>query len=181
MRSGKCSGKLKFCAARKIPAPTHTVPMVKNVIERAGKRSDMRAPATGNAATSNRTKLKRQAGDSSSQCAATNNKTPAHNKTPPSAKASSTGQRRRSLDICDCSKARIRAAVPASKTPDESQRSSCFSKEVATRCLLLYLGYIMPERALSLTQTRHVCKRQGVAREATQGVRFSSPTPTPPS
>src|SRR5260370_42627916 len=141
-------------------------------MDRAGKRSDMRAPATGNAATSNRTKLKRQAGDSSSQCAATNNKTPAHNKTPPSAKASSTGQRRRSLDICDCSKARIRAAAPASKTPDESQRSSCFSKEVPTLCLLLYVGYIMRELAVSLTQTRHVCNRQAVARDDTQRVGF---------
>src|SRR5260370_31078405 len=70
--------------------------------------------------------VKRQAGESSSQCAATNSNTPAHSSTPPSATASSTGQRRRSLDPCDSSNVRMRAAVPASTSPAETHRSSCF-------------------------------------------------------
>src|SRR6266568_3470671 len=85
----------------------------------------------GNNATRIRTSVKRHAGESSSQCAATNNKTPAHSSTPPSATASSTGQRKRSLELCDSSNVRMRPAVPASTTPAETQRSSRFSSPSA--------------------------------------------------
>src|SRR5260370_9461463 len=81
----------------------------------------------GNNATRIRTSVKRHAGESSSQCAATKSKTPAQSRTPPSATASSTGQRRRSLELCDSSNVRMRPAVPASTTPAETHRSSCFS------------------------------------------------------
>src|SRR2546427_8774253 len=87
----------------------------------------------GKTATRKRTSVKRQAGESSSQCADTNSKTPAQSNTPPSATASSTGQRRRSLELCESSNVRMRAAVLASTPPAESHRSSRLSSASAMR------------------------------------------------
>src|SRR5437899_9289761 len=87
----------------------------------------------GKTATRKRTSVKRQAGESSSQCADTNSKTPAQSNTPPSATASSTGQRRRSLELCESSNVRMRAAVLASTTPAKTHRSSRFSSVPAMR------------------------------------------------
>src|SRR5216683_2612920 len=128
---GQCSCKLKICAVKKIPAPTQTVPMAQKVVDSAENCSSVRAPAMGNNATRIRTSVKRHAGESSSQCAATKSKTPAQSRTPPSATASSTGQRKRSLELCESSNVRMRPAVPASTTPAETQRSSCFSSASA--------------------------------------------------
>src|SRR5260370_28571519 len=96
----------------------------------------------GNTATRKRTSVKRQGGESWSQCAATNSKTPAQSSTPPRATASRTGQRRRSLDPCDSSNVRMRAAVLVSTTPAEIQRSSCLSRGLATVSPPLY-GYCL--------------------------------------
>src|SRR5260370_1940800 len=97
----------------------------------------------GNTATRKRTSVKRQGGESWSQCAATNSKTPAQSSTPPRATASRTGQRRRSLDPCDSSNVRMRAAVLVSTTPAEIQRSTCLSRGLATGSPPLY-GYSLP-------------------------------------
>src|SRR5205814_2969045 len=58
---------------------------------------------------------------------------PAQSSTPPSATASSTGQRKRSPELSDSSNVRMRDAVPASTTPAETHRSSRFFTESAMR------------------------------------------------
>src|SRR6516162_2666385 len=82
------------------------------------------AAAIGNHPASRSTRLNRQVGESSSQCAATNSSTPAQSSTPPSPSASNIGQRKPSSERSDSSNARSRAAVFASITPALIQRSS---------------------------------------------------------
>src|SRR5271165_2264795 len=90
----------------------------------AGNRSVVNAPRIGNNPTRRSTRVNRQAGESSFQCAATNSSTPAHSSTPPSPSANNTGHRKPSLERSDSSNARIRSAVFASTTPELIQRSS---------------------------------------------------------
>src|SRR6266478_5045178 len=132
-----CAGVLLFVAAHwdeLSPAWRFSLVLILvAVFPIAGNRSSVRAPAMGNTATRIRTSVNRQAGESSSQCAATNSKTPAQSSTPPSATASRTGQRNRSLEPCDSSNVRMRSAVPASTTPAETHRSSRFPSALAMR------------------------------------------------
>src|ERR1035437_7068745 len=127
---GQCSCILKICPAMAMAPPSATVPTACSVTPRARNRSNENAPARWNPPTANTSSAMRWKGESSSQCALTNRRTPAASIRPPNATAIITGHRARRRGTCSDSNCRMRSACWRSRIFASTQRSSDGSSSI---------------------------------------------------
>ena len=148
---GQCSCMLKICPAMAMAPPKR---YGAHGVERDAQRveSVQRKCAAGvESAHRQHSSAIRWKGDSSSQCALTNSRTPAASMMPPNAKAMITGQRARRSGACSVSNWRIRSACERSRSCASTQRSSDGSSSIRMCLRLLQQNCQMGSGAESVT------------------------------